>query len=194
MTDTKLVITGNPGVGKHTCAKYVVQTIGSGSIVDINKLAVSHNAILDNDSKHSLEVNTKKLAKLLASRLEESRNLIIIVGHLAPYVLEPTAIDIVTVLRRSPYELIRTFEERNYPFHKIRENVASEIIGVTLYDCIQNFGKEKIVELDTTARRPQDIAMQIVLLLKRKSTKKVDTVDWLSLVNKKGDLRKLLEY
>jgi adenylate kinase len=194
MPDTKLVITGNPGVGKHTCAKYVVQTIGSGSIVDINKLAVSHNAILDNDSKHSLEVNTKKLAKLLASRLEESRNLIIIVGHLAPYVLEPTAIDIVTVLRRSPYELIRTFEERNYPFHKIRENVASEIIGVSLYDSIQNFGKEKIAELDTTAKRPQDIAMQIVLLLKRKSTKKIGIVDWLSLVHKKGDLRKLLEY
>jgi|SRR5215217_1297354 len=194
MPDTKLVITGNPGVGKHTCAKYVVQTIGSGSIVDINKLAVSHNAILDNDSKHSLEVNTKKLAKLLASRLEESRNLIIIVGHLAPYVLEPTAIDIVTVLRRSPYELIRTFKERNYPFHKIRENVASEIIGVSLYDSIQNFGKEKIAELDTTAKRPQDIAMQIVLLLKRKSTKKIGIVDWLSLVHKKGDLRKLLEY
>lgn len=194
MTDTKLVITGNPGVGKHTCAKCVVQEIGSGSIVDINKLAVSHDAILDKDSKHGLEVNTKKLGKLLASRLKESRNLIIIVGHLAPYVLDPTAIDIVTVLRRSPYELIRTFEERNYPIHKIRENVASEIIGVTLYDCIQNFGKEKIVELDTTARRPQDIAMQIVLLLKRKSTKKVDTVDWLSLVNKKGDLHKLLEY
>jgi adenylate kinase len=194
MTDTKLVITGNPGVGKHTCAKCVVQEIGSGSIVDINKLAVSHDAILDKDSKHGLEVNTKKLGKLLASRLKESRNLIIIVGHLAPYVLDPTAIDIVTVLRRSPYELIRTFQERNYPIHKIRENVASEIIGVTLYDCIQNFGKEKIVALDTTARRPQDIAMQIVLLLKRKSTKKVDTVDWLSLVNKKGDLRKLLEY
>ena len=194
MTDTKLVITGNPGVGKHTCAKHVVQAIGSGSILDINKLAVSHNAILDNDSKYSLEVNTKKLAKLLSSRLEESRNLIIIVGHLAPYVLEPTAIDIVTVLRRSPYELIRTFEERNYPFHKIRENVASEIIGVSLYDSIQNFGKEKIAELDTTAKRPQDIAMQIVLLLKRKSTKKIGTVDWLSLVHKKGDLRKLLEY
>jgi len=194
LTYTKLVITGNPGVGKHTCAKYVVQKIGSGSIVDINKLAISHNAILDKDSKHGLEVNTKKLAKLLSSRLKESRNLIVIVGHLAPYVLDPTDIDIVTVLRRSPYELIRTFEERNYSSCKIRENVASEIIGVSLYDSIQNFGKEKIAEVDTTARRPQAIAMQIVLLLKRKSTKKIGTVDWLSLVHEKGDLRKLLEY
>jgi adenylate kinase len=194
MPYTKLVITGNPGVGKHTCARYVVQKIGSGNIVDINKLATSHNAILDKDNKDGFEVNTKKLAKLLASQLKESRNLIIVVGHLAPYVLDRTDIDLVTVLRRSPYELIRTFEERNYPFHKIRENVASEIIGVSLYDSIQNFGKEKIAELDTTAKRPEDIAMQIVHLLKRKSNKKIGTVDWLSLVYNKGDLRRLLEY
>ena len=194
MRYTRLVITGNPGVGKHTCAKYVVEKIGSGNIVDINKLAISHNAISDKDSQHGLEVNTKKLAKLLASRLKESRSLMIIVGHLAPYVLDPTDIDIVTVLRRSPYDLIRTFEKRSYPLDKIRENVASEIIGVSLYDSIQNFGEEKIAELDTTAKRPEDIAMQVVLLLKRKSTKKIGTVDWLSLVNKKGDLRKLLEY
>jgi adenylate kinase len=194
MTYTKLVITGNPGVGKHTCAKYVLEKIGSGNIVDINKFAVIHNAILDKDSQDGLEVNIKKLAKLLASRLKESRSLTIIVGHLAPYVLDPTAIDIVTVLRRSPYELIRTFEERSYSLHKIRENVASEIIGVSLYDSIQNFGEEKIAELDTTAKRPEDIAMQIVLLLKRKSTRKIGIVDWLSLVHKKGDLRKLLEY
>src|SRR5919202_4799533 len=194
MTNTKLVITGNPGVGKHTCAKYVVQKIGSGSIVDINELAVSHNAVLDKNSKHGLEVNTKKLGKLLASRLKESSNLIIIVGHLAPYVLDPTAIDVVTVLRRSPYELIRTFEERNYPFAKIRENVASEIIGVTLYDSIQKFGKEKIAEIDTTAKQPEDIAMQIVLLLKGKSTKRFGAVDWISLVHKQGDVSKLLEY
>jgi adenylate kinase len=194
MTYTKLVITGNPGVGKHTCAKYVVEKMGSGNIIDINKLAISHNAILDKDRQRGLEINTRKLAKLLASRLKESRSLIIIVGHLAPYVLDPTAIDIVTVLRRSPYELIRTLEERSYPLHKIRENVASEIIGVSLYDSIQNFGEEKIAELDTTAKRPEDIAMQVVRLLKRKRPKKIGTVDWLSLVHKKGDLPKLLEY
>ncbi|HJT47293.1 MAG TPA: AAA family ATPase [Nitrososphaeraceae archaeon] len=194
MTDTKLVITGNPGVGKHTCARYVIQKIGSGSIVDINKLAITHNAVLDKGSKHGLEVNTKKLTKLLASRLKESRNPIIIVGHLAPYVLDPKAIDIVTVLRRSPYELIKTFEERNYSFTKIRENVASEIIGVSFYDSIQKFGKEKVAEIDTTAKQPEDIAMQIVLLLKRKSAKRIGTVDWISLVHKKGDLSKFLEY
>ena len=194
MENTKLVITGNPGVGKHTGAKCVIQKIGSGSIIDINKLAISHNAILNRHSKYGLEVDTKKLAKLLTAQLKVSTDLTIIVGHLAPYVLDPADIDFVTVLRRSPYELIRTFEQRNYSIHKIRENVSSEIIGVCLYDSLQTFGKEKIAELDTTLKRPEDIAMQIILAVNQKITKKIGAVDWLSLVYQKGDLQKFLEY
>jgi adenylate kinase len=139
-------------------------------------------------------VDTKKLAKLLTTQLSGSKDLTIIIGHLAPYVLDPADIDFVAVLRRSPYELIRTFEQRNYSIHKIRENVASEIIGVCLYDSLQTFGKEKIAELDTTSKRPEDIATQIILALNQKSPKKIGTVDWLSLVHQKGDLRKFLEY
>jgi adenylate kinase len=192
---TKLVITGNPGVGKHTSAKFIIQRIRSGRILDINKLAISQNAVLNkHNNKYGIEVDIKKLAKLLATQLSESKNLIIIVGHLAPYVLEPTGIDLVIVLRRSPYELIRVFEQRKYSLHKIRENVASEILGVSLYDSLQTFGKEKIAELDTTVKGPRDIANQILLLLHQKRTRKIGIVDWLSLVHKKGDLQKFLEY
>jgi adenylate kinase len=191
---TKLVITGNPGVGKHTSAEFVIQRIGSGSILDINKLAIGHNAVLNKHTKYGIEIDTKKVAKLLATQLRESKNLIIIVGHLAPYVLEPTGIDLVIVLRRSPYELIKIFEQRKYSLHKIRENVASETLGVSLYDSLQTFGKEKIAELDTTVKGPRDIANQIVLLLDQKKTRKIGIVDWLSLVHKKGDLQKFLEY
>ena len=191
---TKLVITGNPGVGKHTSAKFVIQRIGSGSILDINKLAISQNAVLNKHTKYGIEIDTKKVAKLLATQLRESKNLIIIVGHLAPYVLEPTGIDLVIVLRRSPYELIKIFEQRKYSLHKIRENVASETLGVSLYDSLQTFGKEKIVELNTTVKGPRHIANQIVLLLHQKKTRKIGIVDWLSLVYKKGDLQKFLEY
>ena len=194
MKNRKLVITGNPGVGKHSSAKSIIQKVGSGSIIDINKVAISHNAILNKHSTYGLEVDTKKLAKLLTTQLSGSKDLTIIIGHLAPYVLDPADIDFVAVLRRSPYELIRTFEQRNYSIHKIRENVASEIIGVCLYDSLQTFGKEKIAELDTTSKRPEDIATQIILALNQKSPKKIGTVDWLSLVHQKGDLRKFLEY
>ena len=193
---TKLVITGNPGVGKHTSAKLVIQRIGPGSIIDINKLAISQKAILKRRrTKYGgIEVDTKKLAKMLATQLEESKGVILVVGHLAPYVLEPTRIDLVIVLRRSPYDLIRVFERRMYSLHKIRENLASEILDISLYDSLQTFGKEKIAELDTTLKAPGDTANDIVLLLHQKRKRKIGTVDWLSLVHKKGDLNKFLEY
>jgi adenylate kinase len=191
---TKLIITGNPGVGKHTSAKYVIQRLGSGSILDINKFAISHNAVLNKHPKYGVEVDTKKLAKLLGIDLSEPKKFTIIVGHLAPYVLEPAGIDLVVVLRRSPYELRRTFEQRRYSLHKTRENVASEILGVSLYDSLQTFGKGKIAELDTTLKGPEDIASQIILLMHHKLPRKIGVVDWLSLVQKKGDLQKFLEY
>jgi adenylate kinase len=191
---TKLIITGNPGVGKHTSAKYVIQRLGSGSILDINKFAISHNAVLNKHPKYGVEVDTKKLAKLLSIDLSEPKKFTIIVGHLAPYVLEPAGIDLVVVLRRSPYELRRTFEQRRYSLHKTRENVASEILGVSLYDSLQTFGKGKIAELDTTIKGPEDIASQIILLMHHRLPRKIGVVDWLSLVQKKGDLQKFLEY
>jgi adenylate kinase len=191
---TKLIITGNPGVGKHTSAKYVIQRLGSGTILDINKFAISHNAVLNKHTKYGLEVDTKKLAKLLGIQLRQPKKFIIIVGHLAPYILGPAEIDLVIVLRRSPYELRRTFEQRKYSLHKTRENVASEILGVSLYDSLQTFGKDKIAELDTTIKRPGDVADQIILLMHHKIPRKIGVVDWLSLVHKKGDLQKLLEY
>jgi adenylate kinase len=191
---TKLVITGNPGVGKHTSAKMVIKRIGSGTIIDINKVAMSHNALFKRRTKYGMEVDTKKVAKLLASQLEQSKGIVIVVGHLAPYVLEPTRIDLVIVLRRSPYELIRIFEERGYSLHKTRQNVASEILDISLYDSLQTFGKEKIAELDTTPNSPGDTANDIVLLLRQKMSMRIGTVDWLSLVHKNGDLNKFLEY
>ncbi len=194
MEKTKLVITGNPGVGKHTSAKSVIEKIGSGNIIDINKLAVSHDAILKKHSKYGLEVDIKKLANLLALQLRESRDLTIIVGHLAPYVLNRSDIDLVTVLRRSPYDLIWTFKQRRYSVDKIRENVASEIIGVSFYDSLRTFGKEKVSEVDATLKKPGDVATQIILALDQKIAKEIGIVDWLSLVHEKGDLQKFLEY
>ncbi|MGB6627703.1 MAG: hypothetical protein WBE61_06200 [Nitrososphaeraceae archaeon] len=117
-----------------------------------------------------------------------------IIGHLAPYVLKRSRIDFVVVLRRSPYELMKTLEQRKYSLEKIRENVASEILGVSLYDALKTFGKDKIVELDTTGKTPEYIAGKIMLVIQRGGSGKIGIVDWLSLVYKKGDLSNFLEY
>jgi Predicted nucleotide kinase (related to CMP and AMP kinases) len=72
---------------------------------------------------------------------------VIITGHLAPYLLVPSQVDLVVVLRRSPKYLLQTFKERNYTIMKIRENITSEILGITLYDSIKNLASKRSLNL-----------------------------------------------
>lgn len=189
----KVAITGSPGVGKHTCTKIVCEKLGDVKIIDINKIIIDNNAFLLNDDRNGKEVDIKKTLKLIRNELKKGGDLVII-GHLVPYLLRPDGIDIVVVMRRSPYEIIRTFEERDYSPEKIRENVASEILGISFYDALKTFGKNKVIEFDATGKTSQQAAEEIVLLLQNKSKHEIGMVDWLSLVYEKGDVQKFLEY
>lgn len=186
----KLVVTGNPGTGKHTCARIIVEKTAA-EMIDINKVAIDNNAIAKK-TKSGLEVDVKKLSKLLA-RIIKAKNNQIIVGHLAPYVMKPAGISMVAVLRRSPYELEKTLHDRGYSADKVRENLASEILGVSLYDSLKTFGKRKVVEFDNTGRTPEQTANEITRAL-RKKPKAASGIDWLAMVSEKGDMQKFFEY
>lgn len=192
---TRVVITGNPGVGKHTCAKFVSEKLGKAKLIDINRVILSNNAVtLPTSAVNGIgEIDVKKTEKLILEEIKKTKD-VVIVGHLAPYVLRTTGIDLVAVLRRSPYLLAKIFRQRKYSPMKMKENIAAEILGITLYDSVETFGKERVAELDTTGKTPQDIAKDIVSKLQKKSRKQIGIIDWLSLVYEKGDAQKFLEY
>jgi adenylate kinase len=189
----RLAITGNPGVGKHTSTRFLCEKLEGLKIIDINKIIIDNNAFLPNDDEYGKEVDIKKTLKLMRYELKNGGDLVII-GHLVPYVLKPDGIDLVVVMRRSPYEIIKTFEDREYSPEKIRENIASEILGISFYDALKTFGKNKVIEFDATGKTPQQSAEEIVSLLQNKLNHKIGMVDWLSLVYEKGDVQKFLEY
>jgi adenylate kinase len=189
----RLAITGNPGVGKHTSTKFLCEKLRGLKIIDINKIIIDNNAFLLNDDLYGKEVDIKKTLKLIRDELKKGGD-IVIIGHLVPYVLKPDGIDLVVVMRRSPYEIIKTFADREYSPEKIRENVASEILGISFYDALKTFGKSKVIEFDATGKTPQESAEEIVSLLQNKLKRKIGMVDWLSLVYEKGDVQKFLEY
>jgi broad-specificity NMP kinase len=100
------------------------------------------------------------------------------------------------VLRRSPYQLEKTLEERGYSADKVRENVASEILGTTLYDSLKTFSRRKVAEFNTTGKRPNETAEEILSALQKKLRSKPVSlgIDWLNLVSEKGDMRKFFKY
>lgn len=185
----RLVITGNPGVGKHTSAKLVAEKTGA-KIVDINKIAIANNAIAKKTDR-GLDVDVKKLSELLSKELKAKGDLIL-VGHLAPYVIKPAGVTLAAVLRRSPYELEKTLEKRGYSADKVRENLASEILGVSMHDALKTFGRRKVAELDTTGKTPEQTANEITSALSKKP--KLAGIDWLELVSERGDMARFFEY
>lgn len=185
----RLVITGNPGVGKHTTAVELRKVLGL-VVIDINDLAVQDHAFLQMPNP---EIDSRKIARIIKSKLSESKRSVV-VGHLAPYVLKKEWIDLAIVLRRSPYAIVSTLENRKYSAEKIRENVASEILGIIMYDSVQCFGKEKIAELDTTLSTSAETCEKIISIIEGKMNRKIGVVDWLSLVHERGDVGRFLEY
>ena len=177
-----LVITGNPGVGKHTIAKKLSQKLDC-SILDINQIAIQNKIYEKHGS--TLDVDTKKLAKIIKKLVQKNS---LVVGHLAPYVLEKSQVNTAIVLRKNPYKLIPIYKKRKYTQKKIIENIGSEILGIIEYDAIRSFGTKKTFQINATNLSPKQITDKIEKILKRKY--KGDRIDWLDIVANKGDLAK----
>ena len=182
-----LVITGNPGVGKHTTAEVLMKGDSEYELIDINKFAIENGFTEKNED--SFEVDTTRLKDAIRRFLSEKT---LVIGHLAPYILDESDVDLAIVLRKNPYELIEIYKERKYHESKIKQNAGSEILGVIANDSITSFGKNKTFEIDTTEKTPDKVVQVINELIKNQ--KGADDVDWLRLVEEKNEFNRFFDY
>ncbi len=176
-----IVITGNPGVGKHTITQEIAEKLEL-SIIDINSIA--KDAGLFEKNKDTYDVDTAKLEKILEQKISEKKG---IVGHLAPYVLDKNKVKIMIVLRRNPYDLISVYKERKYTDEKSKENLGSEVLGVIAHDAISKF-QEKAFQINTSGKSIQEMVEKVMTVIS--SNEGNEEVDWLDLVTKNNDLKK----
>ena len=176
-----IVITGTPGVGKHTIGKKLAQKLEL-EIIDINEIAKNSGLFEQNDESN--DVDTEKLQEIIRERIS---NKCVIIGHLAPYVLDNEKINRVIVLRRSPYDLIQVYDERGYSDKKSKENASSEILGVITYDAINQF-QDKVIQINVMGRNVQEVLEKAESVISGNCDS--EEVDWLELVTKNDDLKK----
>jgi len=176
-----IVITGNPGVGKHTITQEIAKKLEL-SIIDINNIA--KDAGLFEKNKDTNDVDTSKLEKILEQKISEKN---VIVGHLAPYVFDKNKVKIMIVLRRNPYDLISVYKERKYTEKKSMENLGSEVLGIIAHDAISKF-QEKVFQINTSGKSIQEVVEKVMTLISSNTGN--EEVDWLDLVTKNNDLKK----
>jgi len=139
-------------------------------------------------------VDIKKTFNLLKSMLSLNKyNNTIIVGHLAPYVVDPPLVDLAVILRRSPYELKKIYEDRSYSEKKIHDNLISEILGIISYDFLEKFNKTDIAELEINENvLPSISAQKIVKMHVNKNLREFGKIDWLPIVQNDPQMFKFL--
>ena len=176
-----IVITGNPGVGKHTITQLIADKMKL-SIIDINKIAKDSDLFEKNGDTNDVDVEV--LEKILESKISKDN---VIVGHLAPYVLRKNQVKIMIVLRRSPYDLIPVYEDRKYDDVKIKDNVGSEILGIIANDAMDKF-QEKTFQINVSEKTVPEMVEKVMSVIM--NNKGNEIVDWLELVRKNNDLGK----
>jgi adenylate kinase len=181
------IITGNPGTGKHTIAKLISKKLHL-EVIDINKVVIDEGVFKKKNG--TLDVDVRKLKKIINKKASEN---LLLVGHLAPYVISPKNVELAIVLRKSPYKLQSTYKKRKYTSKKSLENLGSEILGITYYDAIQKFDQEKTFQIDTSDKSISSTVKKVESIFKGTKVRD-DKVDWLQLVLKKGDMKKFFPY
>ena len=155
-------------------------------IIDINMVAKDLELFEKNENTN--DVDTQKLTKIVK---EMKLNQKIIVGHLAPYVLEKNQVKIIIILRRNPYDLESVYKERSYSEIKIKENTGSEILGIITHDAIKKF-EEKAFQIDVSEKNIQEVVEKVLEIISKKEGN--EEVDWLNIVTKNNDLEKFFTH
>lgn len=180
------VITGNPGVGKHTITKKISKILNL-PVLDLNEFAKERNLFEKVDETNDVDVD-KLTKKIEEQNLQPS----LIVGHLAPYCLTSDQIKKIIVLRKNPYDLIEIYQNRGYTKNKIKDNVGSEVLGIILYDTLSKFGIDKTIQIDVTGKTIEETAKKVIDSIKGEI--KSEEIDWLSVISEKNDLKEFFAY
>ncbi len=180
------VITGNPGVGKHTIAREISKILKL-PLIDINEIAKDFQLLEKKEGTNDVDV--VELARILKKEIKQNS---IIVGHLAPYVLNSKQISKIIVLRKNPYELIPIYQDRKYSKDKIKENIGSEALGIIFYDSISRFGQKKTLQIDVTNQNVEESIKKTIDSIQEKIQS--EQVDWLQEISEKNDLSQFFTY
>ena len=180
------VITGNPGVGKHTISENISKVLGC-KILDINKIAKESGLFQKNDDTNDVDID--ELSKVIEKKISKST---LIVGHLAPYVISPERIKKAIVLRKNPHHLISVYKKRGYSKTKIKDNLGSEVLGIIFYDVLKKFGKEKTLQIDVTLKTIEDTTKKILGMINEEI--KAEEIDWIPIISNEDDLQEFFSY
>ena len=145
------------------------------------------------DERDTLIADTEKVLENLEKLLANTTDMIVIEGHYAVDVVPTNYVKTVFVLRRNPRQLKAVLEERGYDSKKVWENLTVEILDVCLCDALSVYGSDQVCEIDVSDRSIDTVVEEAMLVLEKKETCRLGTVNWLKKLETDGQLEEFLK-
>ena len=182
-----ILITGIPCTGKTTTAKNLTQKLNA-LYINLTDFANTHNLTTGEDKTRKTQIiDEEKMRKKLTETINTTENpTIIIDGHYAAAVTPKQYATHIFVLRRNPIELRKLMEKNGYQNTKLWENLAAEILDVSLTEALQEQEDDKVCELDTTGKNPEAVATEILNIINKNKKCPIGKVDWLGMLETQG--------
>jgi adenylate kinase len=174
-----LLVTGVPGVGKTTVAELLADRM-RGAYINLSDLAENEGLITGFDEiRGTTIVDLEGMKKRLAQIIDAGSGAMIFDGHYATDVISREVDSLAFVLRRAPWNLREELAARGYPEEKVRENVEAELLDVCLVEAIEVLGAERVCEVDTTGKTPQEVVDEVMSTIRGSKPCRRGIVDWL---------------
>jgi len=167
-----IILTGTPGTGKSAITAELVKLLPAATL-DIKRL-VERRKIYTKNRFGELEVNAKKLRKVLLAEINTRKDATLVLeNHLLCEFGLPA--DFVFVLRTEPEVLRKRLAKRKYRKEKLGENLLAEMLDYCVVRAGENYAK--MCEVDTSRGTVKFNAKRIAMAIKNKK-KICDTVDY----------------
>jgi len=172
---------GTPGTGKTETSRILCRVLGATHVSVSSYAIASCLATGFDDRRDTYVVDLRSLRARLERLVMHAERPVIIEGHYL--VVGKEAVDSVFILRTHPNVLYHRLRRsrRHWSRRKILENVAAEYVGTCLAEVLRvcEDGDLLCCEIDTTGRRPGEVAIEILDYLRGRPCKKPPSIDWL---------------
>jgi adenylate kinase len=190
---TAILITGTPGTGKTTVSRLLATELRACYVNPKNLLRRRFIDYAYDEQRRTRIVSLARLRKALYDHATRADHGLVVDSHIAPEIGTLPRLVRAIVLRCDPIVLQRRLERKRWSKSKISENLQAEILDICLWGTVQNYGLEKIVEIDTTQKTPRHIVQLIMKDMRKKRIQKQPRVNWLLSLKRKGILASYFE-
>ncbi|MGC9148773.1 MAG: adenylate kinase family protein [Sulfolobales archaeon] len=177
-------VSGTPGVGKSFVARKLSEKL-NGLYIDLSSKVIEERLYQEYDiSRESYVADPDKVNSYIKKICSENMGRYIIVDSHYAEIIDPAYIHRIFVLRADPETLVKRLCSRGWSREKILENLEAELLGVCLYNALEEQDPFKICEI---YEKDLDRAVEKILsILEGKEKCEIYYIDWLNILEKES--------